>query len=186
MDCKTTSRANGHTGGFTLVEVLLASGIAVIVMTGVFSVFLFISRFSVPMLRNVELDRQVQNAVGWVARELREATNVVQFSTNAVTVSTPSLGSVTYQWAQNTKTVQRVWNGTAKTLLTECDSFNLTMLKASPIDGELALDTTTNLAECKALAISSQCSRASYSGSAVRLSSASSATVVMRVKGIHN
>ena len=186
MDCRTTSRVNRHTGGFTLVELMMASGLAALVMAGLFSVFVFISRSCIPMLQNVELDRQAQNALGWVARELREATNLVQFSTNALVVSTLELGTVNYRWTPGTKTLERVRNGTAKTLLTECDDFRLTMLQATPIDGQLALETTTNLNQCKALAITAQCSRQSYPGRTARLTNTFSTTVVMRIKSIHN
>lgn len=165
---------------------MVASGLGTIVMAGVMSAFLFVNRFSVPMLRNVELDRQVQNSLGWVARELREATNVVQFRTNLVVFSTPELGNITYQWNQDTRTVERIRNGESKTLLTECDHFQLTMLKALPVDGQLALETTTNLADCKALAIASQCSRRAYPGATAKMSSAASATVVMRIRTIKN
>lgn len=168
------------------MELMVASGLSALVMAGLFSVFLFISRSCIPVLRNVELDRQAQNALGWVARELREATNVVQFSTNAVVVTTPDLGTVTYRWTRDTKTLERIRNGTAKTLLTECDDFQLTMLQATPIDGQLALETTTNLVSCKALGITSQCSRPSYPGHTARLTNMFSATVVMRIKQIHN
>jgi hypothetical protein len=161
---------------------MVATGLSSLVMAGVISTFVYVNRMCIPMLRNVELDQQAQLTLGAVAREIREATNVVQFSPNLVVVATPASGAITYKWNQDTKTVDRIGNGSQKTLLTGCDAFSFKMLKALPIDGQLSLETTTNLAECKALAISLECSRASFTTAKSKLSSTASATAVLRVK----
>lgn len=92
---RLTPRARA--GGFTLVEVLIASTLSTFVLAGVLSAFLFLARTSFRSSGYSEMEAEVRRGLDAFARDTRNATDVHWNSAQSITL-TVSGTPVTYAY----------------------------------------------------------------------------------------
>ena len=148
------------TRGFTLVELMVASAVGALVLTGVAAVFVG-SNVSFSAVGNyVSMDRSSENALDQMSRDIRRSANLTRFasnqlvfnyagSTNMVFNYDPSVGNLT-SW----KTGDAVTN----VLLTGCDSLQFSMYSNIPQPGG-DLTNATTISKAKAISVNWNCSR---------------------------
>ncbi len=148
------------TRGFTLVELMVASAVGALVLTGVAAVFVG-SNVSFSAVGNyVSMDRSSENALDQMSRDIRRSANLTRFasnqlvfnyagSTNMVFNYDPSVGNLT-SW----KTGDAVTN----VLLTGCDSLQFSMYSNIPQPGG-DLTNATTISKAKAISVNWHCSR---------------------------
>ena len=91
-----------HTG-FTLVEVMIGATLGSIVLAGVMSTFLMLSRSGVSAVNYTTMDTQTRRALEEFSQDVRMANNVAWNSSSSITLRVPenyvSTGNlVTYTW----------------------------------------------------------------------------------------
>ncbi len=159
--------------GWTLVEVMVAVGLSSLVLAAVASVTIYTARTSAAMINYTDLDSKSRYALDVISRELREATAVVSFQTNATTkiltltnAIDGELVNLTYDSKAGTVVLSRTGQNDL-VALTECDQWGFKLFQRTPIvtstnvvyypatNGSGALDL--NL--CKLISLSWKCSR---------------------------
>lgn len=82
----TESRAQARARGFTLVEVLIASGLGAGVLAAVLSAFIFITRASLSISDYAEMETQARETLERFAQDVRKASSVTWITTQSVTL----------------------------------------------------------------------------------------------------
>jgi hypothetical protein len=175
--------------GFTLIETVVAVGLATLVMAVLATLSIYSARTFSAMSNYVDLDVHSRNALDIIAREVRQSTAVVDCRTN---------GSVSYITLTNVDTASFVkvsWNMDAATLslqktgqptqvvLTGCDRWQTWLFNRAPNvnSTNLSFNAATNLASCKLVNMSWKCSR-TILGSKLNTESVQTAQIVLRNK----
>lgn len=180
--------------GFTLVEIMIALGLSSMIMAVAASMFLFGTRSFVCMGNYVDLDAKSRNAIDLMSRDLREATEVTAFETDAtlkkLTLTNAFAGTgTTYIWKATPGTlVCRKSGQTDQVYLTGCDAWNFELYQRTPQrGGGYTFIPATNatgaldLTLCKLVNMSWKCSR-TVMGSKMNTESVQTAQVVLRNK----
>lgn len=114
--------------GITLVELMIAISISTMILTGVMSSFIYLTRGTVATTDYADMSTEANTALERFAREVRMANGVINFSTNSVTLSVldGSAYSVNYTYVPADGTFYRAY-GTAnqKALIKGIDRFAL-------------------------------------------------------------
>ncbi len=159
--------------GFTLLETLIASSIAVLLLAVLGGLSLYGSRSFAALANYVDLDNQNRNAVDVLSRGLRQATAVVGIVTN-LPVKSISLTnaadhtSMVVSWNSAARTLNFTTAGqSARTELTGCDAWDFTLYQRTPqitptnilVYPATNIAGTLSLSEVKVIAMSWRCSR---------------------------
>lgn len=98
--------------GFTLVELIVATAVSGLVLTGVLVASVQITRSGVRLANYDEMNSQIRRALEQFGGEARLASDLAWNSAADVTLSVPdatgAVSSVTYAWSADTKTFFRV------------------------------------------------------------------------------
>jgi Tfp pilus assembly protein PilW len=182
---KRTTRS----GGFTLIETVVAFGLATLVMAVMASLIVYSSRTFSALSNYVDLDLHSRQALDIISREVRGATGVVDFRTNG------SVSYITLTNAGDMTFTKIAWNSDAATLslqksqlapvviLTGCDRWRVWFYNRAPNinSNNLTFNVATNLANCKLVNMSWKCSR-TILGSKLNTESVQTAQIVLRNK----
>ena len=183
-----------RSSGMTLLEIMIAMCLSSMLLTVAGSLYLFGTRSFVCMGNYVDLDAKSRKAVDLMSRDLREATQVTAFQTDAnlkkFTVTNALAGTgTTYIWNAAARTLVCRKNGqTDQVYLTGCDAWNFDLYQRTPQrGGGYAFVPATNaagvydLSLCKLVNMSWKCSR-TVIGSKLNTESVQTAQVVLRNK----
>lgn len=90
-------RPRGGARGFTLVEVIISSGLAAFILTAVMTTFLFLGRSGVNVQNYNDMEAQSRRALEQFAQDVRQASEITW---NAAGTSTASIGgqSISLKW----------------------------------------------------------------------------------------
>jgi len=181
--------------GLTLPEVMIATALGSLVFGMVGYLTLYGARSSVTVANYTDLDAKSRYALDVLTRELRQATQVLSYQTNA-TSSSLTMTNVdqaaglilTWDGAARTVTLQKTGQPTL-TNLTECDAWDLKFYQRTPwVSGTNvtfypATNSLGNLdgSLCKLIALSWKCSR-TFLGNKLNTESVQAAQIVLRNK----
>jgi hypothetical protein len=122
--------------GWTLAEMAVAAGVFSISGLALATIFLFCIRSFAAMTNYAVLNRANRHAMDVVVREIRQAYNVVDYSSNAtsrvLTLLNGDGKNVTYTFDANTKQFTRDDGTTTTTLLTNCNLLNFQLYVRPP------------------------------------------------------
>lgn len=184
-------RRGGTKHAMTLVEVMVASGIASIVLAIVAVLGLFAARSFAALSNYQALDEASSFAADNMSKEIREATEVKSFqnqgnSRSIVFANTNASPAYTfrYDWslASRKLTRQRSYEAGPTDLLTGCDGWDFTFHQRTPQPGP-AFGFSTNIAnqaECKLVTMTWKCSRSVNSTKLVNTETVQTAQIVLR------
>jgi prepilin-type N-terminal cleavage/methylation domain-containing protein len=98
--------------GFTLLEVLIATGLSGIILAGVLTANLQIIRSGVRITHYAEMESQVRRAFTFLGRDLKQAVDITWNGENDITLTIPAsattMTKVTYAWTAASGTFFRV------------------------------------------------------------------------------
>ena len=125
-------KRKSRTGGFSLVEMMMALGIFSLVGGAVAMAYVFSLRSFQALSNYAQLDQQNRMAMDMITREIREANSIVSYKNgnNAqISLVDGNGGNITYSFSKAGKTMSRTSNGVAQVLLQNCSliNFNLGM-----------------------------------------------------------
>lgn len=167
----------------TLVEILVATAIAGVVLIVVGGLMFYSARSFAALTNYVDLDQRSRNALDRMISEIRQTDGLNGFSSTqlvfANTNSSPP--TVTYTYNPTAKTLTKTLNGVSTVLLTECQELQFTIFKRNPIAGthDLVPADASRPDLVKAIQLSWTCSR-DILGKKANTESVQSARVVIR------
>ena len=106
----------GRRKGFTLVELLVATGIGSMVVAAVMTTFVFFCRTGVRMAHYSDMERQSRGVLQRFGQDAREAKAVAWVDANTLQLTTDS-GVVTYDYNSSTKRFTRTPSGGSGSVL---------------------------------------------------------------------
>lgn len=181
--------------GFTMIELLVATGVAAMVLLAVVALMLFGTRSSLAIVNYSDLDSKSRYALDVLGREIRQATAVTAVQSNAsssyVTFTNAIQGAtVTVTYNPNARTVTMAKTGQANlTALTGCDRFDVNLYQRTPLvtATNILFYPATNtagaltLSLCKLISLDWKCSR-TILAQKVNTESVQAAQIVLRNK----
>jgi hypothetical protein len=121
--------SNKRRRGWTMLELLLATGLFSICGLAVSNLFIVGTRSMAAMANYSLLDMQNREAMDQMTQEIRQAKQVADYSTNSITILNGDNQLVTYSFSPNTQEMlrQNQGDGSTRVLLQHCSllSFNL-------------------------------------------------------------
>ena len=106
----------------TLVELMVATSLGALIMTGVLTVFLFIGRTSANMASYVDLESQARESLERFAQDARQASSITYSSATVINLTVNST-SITYGYDSGTAQFYRTLSGTRSNLVSGITSF---------------------------------------------------------------
>jgi prepilin-type N-terminal cleavage/methylation domain-containing protein len=179
--------------GFTLMEVLVASALAGLVVAIVITSFKYSGTSFAAMGNYSDLDRKSRNALDVLGREIRNSSALIAVTNNpkSLTFTNATAGkiiTVQYNAGAGTLTLSKTGQATL-TLLTQCDQWDFQLYSKYPLltssnisfygatNGAGATDVTA----CKLVNMTWKCSRSIF-GSKRNTESIQTAQIVLRDK----
>ena len=156
--------------GMTLVEIMVSTALATIVLTMVMILYMFGMRSFGSMGNYAEMDGQSRQSLDRMMREIRSSSMVVGIQNSGSTkwiklASLPPASDtpVTNLFTWDSNTGKLLWDKTGeatKTILTGCDIWNVSMFQRTPqTNGGWKFTETSNQTICKLVNMSWNCSR---------------------------
>ena len=185
MDCKITStrhRSGLAALGATLVETLMAIGVAGVLMAVLAALMMFTGRSFLAFFNYADLNERNRLTMDTMTRDLRECNRVTACTTSRLDVEDSDGVTIAYAYSQSARTLTRTKNGVSKTLVTGCDSLRFDLGTRNPIGGTFAVVTTTDVNQAKVVNVSWNCSR-TILGTRANTESVQTARIVIRKQG---
>jgi Tfp pilus assembly protein PilV len=124
---------------WTLVEMMVAVGIFSLCGIGLMGLYLFSVKSMASMYNYCLLDQCNRQAMDQLTREIRQATKVLNYTTNSVTIlaanNDGSTSTVTYSFSPSTKKMLRTSDGASKALLNDCSLLSFQLFTRCPSNG---------------------------------------------------
>jgi prepilin-type N-terminal cleavage/methylation domain len=178
------SHRSAASRAFTLVELMVATGVGALVLTGVASVFVS-SNFSFATVGNyVSMDRSSENALDQMSRDIRRSANLTSFASNQLVFNFAGSTNLVFTYDPSAGNLTSWKTGDARTnvLLTGCDSLQFSMYNNIPQPGG-DLTNATTVSKAKAISVNWHCSR-TILGNKRNTEDAQEAVIVIRNKPV--
>jgi prepilin-type N-terminal cleavage/methylation domain-containing protein len=122
--------------GYTLVEMVVATGLFGIASVALCSIYLFSTRAFVSIANYAELDKINRTAMDALTKEIRQARLVTDVTTNSVTIINGAGVSVTYRFESSSKRFMRLaTDGTSRVMVSDCSLLNFEVYQRNNIAG---------------------------------------------------
>ena len=140
----------------SLTELMVATSVGMLVLAIVATLFMTSSRSFAAMTNYVSMDARSRNALDRMTMEIRQAGDLVEFSTNRLkfTAFGDTNSFLIYDWNSGTRclTQWKTGDATTNSLLTDCDQLTFSIYNST-------FAAATNLAQAKGLSVNWKCSR---------------------------
>ncbi|MEY4200930.1 MAG: hypothetical protein RLZZ265_2670 [Verrucomicrobiota bacterium] len=164
----------------TLVEVLVATAIGSMILVAAGSLMVYNSRSLAALTNYADLDRYSRTAVDKLSQDIRQATDLVSFtSTELQFNSSRGRSNITYTFNPDTRQLVRRSGNNREVLLQECDSLTFTVYGRNNVSNSWDQFVVTNAAGAKLIKLNWTCSR-TILGQALNTESIQTAKIVMR------
>jgi hypothetical protein len=164
MKARLSARSNAEVTAMTLVEMLVAMGVAGVILAALMALFVSSLRNFAGMGNYAILSNQSRYSLDHMSREMREATQVIDFNTNLpspyLTLTDGYRGTlITYTWnsAAGVLTCDKTGQPT-HTNLTGCTRWVVTLYMRYP-SNNWTFYPTNSLSQCKLINMSWTCGR---------------------------
>jgi prepilin-type N-terminal cleavage/methylation domain-containing protein len=165
---------------FTLVEVMVASGIAGVLLIALSQLTFYTGRSFAALTNYVELDKFSRNALDQMIYKVRQADELVEFTPTKIVLNYQKTNRLSYVYSADSRTLKEVLNGKSKTLLKECDKLAFSIFQRNPESGSYdQFPATLTNSAAKLVQVSWVCSRVVL-GLQVNTESVQSAKIVIR------
>ena len=151
-----------RSGGWTIAEVLIASGIGAIFLVGVVLTSISSIRNFAGMYNYTDMSMDSRMAMDQIARNIRSARGVYLQAANILTLTNfAGTGTITYTFTPSTRTLICDQTGrTTTTVLTDCESWQVALYQRTPApDYHNTTNSTPGTIPTKLLSMKWTCSR---------------------------
>ena len=164
----------------TLVEVMIATGIGTLILAAAGSLMVYNARSLAALSNYADLERYSRGAVESLSRDIRQATNMLSFtSTELVFNFALGRSNISYTYHPDIRQLVRVEGLNSQVLLKECDSLTFTVFGRNNLSNTWDQFVVTNAAGAKLIKLNWTCSR-TILGQAVNTESVQTSKIVMR------
>lgn len=164
----------------TLVEVLVATAIGSMILVAAGSLMVYNSRSLAALTNYADLDRYSRTAVDKLSQDIRQATELVSFTSTELQFNSPrGRSNITYTFNPDTRQLVRRSGNNREVLLQECDSLTFTVYGRNNVSNSWDQFVVTNAAGAKLIKLNWTCSR-TILGQALNTESIQTAKIVMR------
>ncbi len=164
----------------TLVEVMIATAIGAMILAAAGSLMVYNARTLAALSNYADLDRFSRSAVDKLSQDIRQATQLISFTTTELEFnSSRGRSNITYTYYPDSKTLVRRQGRNRETLLQECDALTFTVYGRNNVSNSWDQFVVTNAAGAKLIKLNWTCSR-TILGQAVNTESVQTAKIVMR------
>jgi len=174
---------------FSLIEVLIASGITTLVVLVICALTLHSSRSFAAIFNYVDLDDSNQIAMDQLSRDVRQAMRLKSCTTNVTTKLVDSITledadgtDLVYTYFQKQGTLMRTRAGRSRAVLKGCDKLAFNLAQRNTYTGGYDVYAASSPATCKVINISWSCSR-KIMGNKENTESMQTARIVIRKQG---
>lgn len=136
--------------------VTMALGVFVLAIVATLTVFTV--RSFVAMGNYNDLERASTHALDTMSREIRQAAELVSYSTNRIELETLDGTRLTYQYDPNSETLTQIKGASRQVLLEQCDYLTFNMSQRNP-SNDFNFYPATSVSQAKLLDVSWRCSR---------------------------
>ena len=178
MDFKTTSTKRERQA-FTLIEVMVASGLAVLVLFVVVILSMFSSRSFAAIANYVQMDQISQMALDKMSREVRQARRVTAVAGDRLAFEDNDRNPVSFVYNAQDKTLVRIGGGETNIYLKGCDSLSFTNYQGTIISNTFNAYNPAFVTNTRLIKVTWVCSRAIF-GARVNTESVQSAKITLR------
>ena len=166
-------------GGFTLVEVMVASAIGLVALAVMGSFSWFSSRSFAAVANYVDLDQASQLALDKMSREIRQAHQLTDYSSTSLTFADVDNNPLSFIYDPETRTLARVSGGATNTLLRGCDFLQFSKYQHTAISNTFDAYEPAYITNTKLIQVTWMCSR-KILGAKVNTESVQSAKIALR------
>src|SRR5262245_8988238 len=160
---KTTS-GKGARLAFTLVEILVATGIGVLLCAGILSFWFYTSRSLRAIANYTDMDRQNQIALDTMTSQIRQVNQLTNYVTTNGQITSLMFrdydnASLTFAYSPATRKLTRTKVAVIQTLLSDCQSLAFAIYQRNVQSNTFDAVTTANATNCKLVEVSWICSK---------------------------
>lgn len=178
--CASTTSRRGRYAGFTLVETMVATGVASLMFVAIAAFTVYTARSFVALGNYADLDQASRNALDLMTRDIRESRALTDFSTNKLTLTAEDNLPLIYHYNPSASTLTRQKGNESTVLLEQCDYLKFNIYQRSPSNNFTFYPVTGNRWDlAKLVDVSWICSR-KILGAKVNTESVQTAKIVMR------
>jgi len=159
--------------------VLVASGLAGMVVTVVAMLSFFSSRSFVAVTNYVSMDQQSQLALDKMSREIREVHRLTAYSPTSLTFEDADSNPLQFVYDPDVRALMRVSGGLTNTLLTDCDSLQFSIYQRNVISNTFDAYEPSFVPDAKLIQVNWSCSR-QILGAKANTESVQSAKITIR------
>lgn len=175
MACRNTCTKSG----FTLVEMLMATGLGALVATALVTMLIFAMRSFAAMTDYTDMQMESRLALDEIAKEVRQTKLVTAYSTNSVSLTDSSGNTVQYVYNPTAQTLSYITNGLTNVYLTNCSSLSFYIYQNSLIPNTFDAYTPAFVTNARVLQVTWTCYR-QIMGRTANTECVQSAEIVLR------
>lgn len=179
MECKITCINSRRRAAFTVLEVLIASGLAVVVGAALAAFTLFSSRTFVYMADYTDMNQSSQFALDEMSRQIRQAKELTSYSSNSLTFLDVTNGNLQFNYNSAARTLVQTDGGQSITLLTNCDSLQFSIYQHTMISNTFDCYAVSATNNTRVIEMNWTCSRDVF-GRKAATETVETAEIVMR------
>ncbi len=153
------TRKGNKLRGASLIELSVTIAVASILFAALASFSYFSGRNFVAMANYVDLDHYNRVAMDRLTLDLRQAKQVISFTTNTVVLEDFDGSELRYSYDSAAKTFSRIKNNQATVILTDCDYLEFTVGQRNPVGGAYDVYPVATPGTAKVVNVSWKCSR---------------------------
>jgi Tfp pilus assembly protein PilW len=179
MDCKITFTKRSAASAFTLVELLLSTGLGLVVLLATCGLSFYSGRSFAAMSNYAELDHYSRKALDIMTKEIRQANALLTNSATRLDFQDSDGTTLSYYYSQDAKRLYRSRAGITTVLLEGCDQLSFAIYQRNPVGGTYDQYPTAVSSNCKIVQLNWVCSRNIF-GATANTESVQSAKIVIR------
>jgi hypothetical protein len=179
MECKNTSISVHRQAAFTMIEMLVASSLALALAAVIATLTYHCSYSFVSMANYTDMNKQSQLALDKLSKEIRQARGLIAYSTNSITLLDADGVSFKLTYNPSARTLTKLAGGNTTTYLTECNALNFFVYQHTIISNTFACYNTANVTNARVIQMTWKCSR-DIRGKKATSDSVQSAEIVIR------
>ena len=159
MECKNTSTRPGRRDAFTLVELMVASALALVLLAAVATFSYFSSRSFITMADYTDMNQQSQLALDKMIKEIRQVRLLTAYATNSLTFQDANGNPLQFTHDKNARELWRVSGGQTNALLTDCDALQFWIYQHTMISNTFDCYDPAYVTNARVIQVTWNCSR---------------------------
>jgi len=164
---------------FTLLEVMVATGLAAVVVTALAALSFFTSRSFVAATNYTDMALHSRMALDNMSRTIRQAKQVTAYATNSITLVDESGNVIQYKLNPATGTLVGISGNATNTYLTGCNSLQFWIYQRTPRSNTFTCYDPAYITNAKLVQVTWSCSRQIF-GANVNNEVVESASICLR------